>query len=52
MSHRLLKDLAAFTPAELEAWCRLLVALSFLLLVLALAIILVWTLPRLGKLGY
>ncbi len=57
MSHRLLKDLAAFTPAKLEAWCRLLVALSFFFLVLlfvviVLAIILVWTLAELGKLGY
>lgn len=53
----MLKDLAAFTPAKLEAWCRLLVALSFFFLVLlfvviVLAIILVWTLAELGKLGY
>ena len=57
MSHRLLKDLAAFTPAKLEAWCRLLVALSFFFLVLllvaiVLAITLVWTLRELDKLGY
>jgi len=57
MSHRLLKDLAAFTPAKLEAWCRVLVTLSFfflvlLLVVFVLAILLVWTLSELDKLGY
>ncbi len=57
MSHRLLKDLAAFTPAKLEAWCRLLVALGFFFLVLlfvviVLAVLLVWTLAELAKLGY
>ena len=57
MSHRLLKDLAAFTPAKLEAWCPLLVALSFVFLillfvVLVLAVLLVWTLAELDKLGY
>jgi len=57
MSHRLLKDLAAFTPAKLEAWRRVIVSLSFfflvlLLLVMVLAILLVWTLSELNKLGY
>lgn len=57
MSHRLFRILAAFTPAKLEAWCRLLVALSFVFLillfvVLVLAVLLVWTLAELDKLGY
>jgi hypothetical protein len=57
MSNRLLKDLAAFTPAKLEAWRRVIVSLSFfflvlLLFVLVVAIILVWTLIELDKLGY
>jgi hypothetical protein len=57
MSHRLLKILAAFTPAKLEAWRRLILTLIIfflvlLLFVLAVAVILVWTLTDLDKLGY
>lgn len=57
MSHRLLKDLAAFTPAKLEAWRRVIISLSFFFLILlfvviVLAVLLVWTLAELDKLGY
>jgi len=57
MSHQLRKDPAAFTPAKLGAWCLLLVTLSFfflvlLLIVVGLAILLIWTLAELVKLGY
>lgn len=57
MSHRLFRILAAFTPAKLEAWRRVIISLSFFFLVLllvffVLAILLVWTLCELDKLGY
>ena len=57
MSHRLLKILAAFTPAKLEAWRRFILTLIIfvlvlLLFVLVVAVILVWTLTDLAKLGY
>jgi hypothetical protein len=45
------------TPAKLEAWRRVIISLSFFVLVLLLvaiflAITLVWTLRELDKLGY
>ena len=57
MSHRLLKVFASLTPAKLKAWRRFIVILGFfflvlLVVVLVLALLLVWTLSELDKLGY
>jgi hypothetical protein len=57
MSHRLFRILASFTPAKLKAWRRVIISLSFfflilLFVVLVLAVLLVWTLAELDKLGY